>query len=527
MGNTVKTLIIPTMIGELASEKTPLIAALTSFFDTDKMEGVWASHKEYEYTYNDITYQFSFTQSILKRKRKEGKSGVRFDIYDPETTPLGKGGYGIVYPVVGTICFKAEQPILKAGNHRIVKIQDHSVKDYSAEIRKEYKGLIQAGHLHVKPPVFTDGSDGKKSYLIMDLATGVALEKILHPNKRAEISDQIPNLTVSIRLELTIALLNAIKTQILDRKLIHRDIKPWNLLVDLSRSPPTVTVIDYGFNLEEGEQDHRKVGTRAYRSPESFSACPIYSIKSDVYSVGRVLSYLWGDNYRNYYLGHDRDWDYIKNKSENVQLFHDPDIKFFLSKEEQNNIRKYINQMLSDDPNMRSTIEESIAQFSQINLQPYENLNRHRSSELDPDLFKIQLNQQIQAIRNQLRRLQIKEGNLRQRGYVDAADTMQNLIDELSINTELLARKPESSILLGYRRCCLQEINTAKSKVQNHRDSWWLVAEVATAIGLLGVGYLIAIGINYINTNRVGLFSQTESTQLIDEVKDFIIDFDS
>jgi len=141
--------------------------------------------------------------------------------------------------------------------------------------------------------------------------------------------------------------------------------------------------------------------------------------------------------------------------------------------------------------------------------------------------FTIQLHQQIQSIRNQLIILQDKEVNLRQRGHLDAANAMKHLVDELKVNTDLLARHPESSMLLGYRNCCLDEINTAKSTLQNHRDSWWFVAEVATAIGLLGVGYLIALGINYINTNRVGLFSQTKSNQLIDEVEDFILDFDS
>ncbi|MCL9684313.1 Dot/Icm T4SS effector kinase LegK1 [Legionella maioricensis] len=526
MPKTVKLLIEPTKIHELSSKNSQIIAALRSFLDTNKTEGVWASHEDYKYTYNHINYQFSFTQSILKRKRKEGKTGVRFDIYDRDKDPLGKGGYGVVYPIIGTIGFKAEKTVLKSGNQRIVKIQDHSKKDQSAEIRQEYEGLLQAGHLHVKPPVFTDGPEGKKSYLVMARAKGIALEKILHPNKRVDIIDQIPELTVAKRFELTLAILNAIKTQVTDKNLVHRDLKPWNLMVDLNTSPPTVTVIDYGFNLKQGEQDLRRVGTRAYRPPESFADHLAYSTKSDVYSAGRILSYLWGDDYHNYYLGRDKDWSYIKNKSTNEHLFHEPDIKFFLAKEKQNQIRECINQMLSEDPNMRPTIEESITQFSQIDIQPPRNRNRLGFSHIDPEQFKIRLNEQIQAIQNQLIVLRNKERNLRQRGFLFAADAMKHLVDELNTNTELLVRKPEPYILLAYRNCCLEEINAAKGPLKNHRDSWWLVAEIATAIGLLGVGYLIALGINYINTNRVGLFSQTKSEQLIDKMKDFILDID-
>ena len=525
MTKTIKLVIEPTTIHELCSGNIQATEALKSFLDTDKTEGVWVSHEDYNYTYKEINYQFNFTQSILKRKRKEGKTGVRFDIYDPDLVALGKGGYGVVYPIIGTIGFKAEKTVFKSGNRRVVKIQGHRQKDQSDAIRKEYQGLIKAGHLHVKPPVFTDGPEGKKSYLVMDYVKGTALEKILHPGKRADIIDPIPELTVARRMELTPAILNAIKTQVVDKKLIHRDIKPWNLIVDLSVSPPEVTVIDYGFNIEQGEQDHRKLGTRSYRAPESFVDHPRYSTKSDVYSVGRVLSYLWGDDYQNYYLGRDKDWSDIKDRSTNEHLFHDPDIKFFLEQEQQHQIKECLNQMLSEDPNMRPTIDESINRFSQIDIQSHRNVNRPSPSQLDSVQFKIRLNQQIEEIQNQLLLLQDKEMNLRGRGFLDAADAMKHLVDELKVNTELLARKPEPSILLGYRNCCLEEINAAKGPLKNHRDSWWLVAEIATAIGLLGVGYLIALGINYINTNRIGLFSQTKSEQLVDEMKDFILDF--
>jgi serine/threonine-protein kinase LegK1 len=525
MTKTIKLVIEPTTIHELSSANIEATEALRSFLETNKTEGTWVSHEDYNYTYNEINYQFNFTQSILKRKRKEGKTGVRFDVYDPDKVALGKGGYGVVYPIIGTIGFHAEKTVFKSGAHRVVKIENHGQKDQSDAIRKEYQGLVRAGHLHVKPPVFTDDPDGKKSYLVMDYVPGVALEKILHPVKRADIIDQIPELTVAKRLELTLAILNAIKAQVVDKKLMHRDIKPGNLIVDFGVSPPKVTVIDYGFNLEEGEQDHRRLGTRAYRAPESFVDHPLYSTKSDVYSVGRVLSYLWGDDHQNYYISRDKEWNDIKNKSTNEHLFHDPDIKFFLGKEQQRQIRECLNQMLSEDSNMRPTIEESITQFSQINIQSHRNVSRPSPSHIDPEQFRRRLNQQIQEIQNQLPLLQDKEMNLRQREFSAAADAMKHLANELKVNTELLARKPDPSILLAYRNCCLEEINAAKGPLKIHRDSWWLVAEIATAIGLLGVGYLIALGINYINTNRIGLFSQTKSEQLVDEVKDFILDF--
>ncbi|CEG56851.1 Dot/Icm T4SS effector kinase LegK1 [Legionella fallonii] len=493
--------------------------ALYSFLSEGGAEGIWSGYKDYEYTYGSIQYQFSFTQSLLKRKRKQGQEGARFEVYDTNQSPIGKGGYGVVYPITGTIKFTSGAAQVKPGGCKVVKIQDHSQKNKVIEVKQEYKGLLLSGHLHPKPPIFIAGSNGAKSYLIMDQAEGVSLEKILHPKKRGEIFEHISQFTVAKRIELTLALLNAIKKQVEEKKLVHRDIKPSNLIVDLNQSPPKVTVIDFGFNLKQGLQDYRKVGTRAYRPPESFVLFPRYSIKSDVYSVGRVLSYLWGDYYLNYYIPKDKDLDYIKNKSTNNDLFNTPTIKFVLTMDDQNKIRNHLNQMISIDSNLRPTLDESIRLFSQMNFQYYEKLDQLNRSFFDQERLK----QPLDRIRKQLIKLKEKEIDLRTRGYSNAADRMHHLVRELQINAELIANENDLVLLKGYKNACLAEIDAAKPVLQSHRGIWWLIAEIVTAISLLGVGYLIAVGINYACTNKIGLFSQTKSEQLVDEVKESLL----
>lgn len=58
--------------------------------------------------------------------------------------------------------------------------------------------------------------------------------------------------------------------------------------------------------------------------------------------------------------------------------------------------------------------------------------------------------------------------------------------------------------------------------LQKHRDSRWIVAEIITAISLLGIGYLFALGINYKITGRLGLFSQTKSDQTVEKLRNSI-----
>lgn len=520
MTRTLNLSVEPARLDELNRTNAEAMDALAHYLQDSNTIGIWGSGENHVYTYKQVNYSFNFKQSIVRRNRKEGREGYRFEIYNPQQ-PLGKGGYGIVYPISATVKFEAGIPVVKKSKNRLVKVQTHKKQELISSVMKEYMGLLRAGHLHVKPPLFIKYPVENKSYLVMEKVEGFTLEQILNPDKRRKIINYVRELTLEKRIELTFAILKAIKTQVTDRQLIHRDIKPGNFVVDLGQSPPVVKVIDYGFVLQPDEQDNRQVGTRAYRAPESFAYRPNYTNKADIYSAGRVLSYLWGDNYNNYYISRDKNYDYIKTKSTNKDLFCLPEIEFFLTKEDQNKIRAIIAGMIRENPDHRLTIDEAINHFSRMNFQKYQiNPSSHHH---DLNEFKLKLKRQLPEIHEQLKLLQEQEVILRNKGHSTAADTMQRLVYKLTANTNFLEHHQEPSILMKYRICCLDEINLSRNELRIHRDSWWLVAEVASAIGLLGIGYFILFGINYYNTGRLGLFSQTKSDQMVDQVKESIL----
>lgn len=525
MSKSVQITIQPDTINQLHHDNNEAAMALYSLLTEDNANNLWSSHQYYKFSYLETNYQFSFTQSILKRKRKEGKEGDRFEIFNSNQHPLGKGGFGIVYPIIGTMKFIAGKPLIQTKKKRVVKIEDHSKKNKVNSIIDEYNGLLKSGHLHPKPPVFI-GIDAKiKSYLVMYEAGGVPLEKIMSPTKRRELIDLIPELTVAKRIDLTLAILRAIKTQVSDVNLIHRDLKPWNLIIDLKQSPPEVIVVDYGLVLEQGKQDFRKVGTKAYRATESFSGSPIYTLKSDVYSTGRILSYLWGDNYQNYYIKRDKDFNFIKSKSTNKELFNLPEIKFVLSLADQKKIKYYLDSMLNPNPDKRPSLDELLYQFSGIDSQFYNNTIEQDFKVPEPQQFETLKTRHLAFMKTQLMLLSHKEMHLLKRGCHDAAHVMNKLLLELQINTRLLEQTSNPSLLKGYKNCCMAEISKAKETLQYHRDSWWLVAEITIAISLLGIGYLISLGVNYLITNKFGFFSQTKSMQLVEEIKDSLEHF--
>ncbi len=497
--------------------------ALQSFFDTSNKDTVWYGNERYEYVYKDVKYQFTFSQAIIKRSRKEGKNGFKFDIFDPCQLPKGKGGYGVVYPIVATFIRNNEgQMTLKPGKKKLVKIEEHSQIDRTDSVQQEYKNLLRAGHLRVKKPIISTEKQSKKSYLIMEDVDGFTLEQILNPKKHVSIADKIPKLTVYRRLELTLAILHAIKEQTVDRNLLHRDIKPGNIIVDLNQNPLVVKLIDFGFAIEKEIQDYRRLGTRAYRAPESFESSPIYTSKSDIYSTGRLLSYLWGDNYLNYYVDKDKNYDYIKTKSTNEQLFSLPDIDLVLDDADKKRIGKYLNSMINENPCDRPDIDQLIRLFSKIDKQKYRAPDETKYSVQYLREFNQKLNPQLQTVEQHLIAMKRKQENLQVRGYKDAARVMSNLITKIEGNTCFLKNNPNPEFMLRYRQSCLDEIESSRKTLREHRDSYWILAEIASAIGLLGVGYLFAVGINYYQSGRLGLFSQTKSDQLASELKDII-----
>lgn len=490
------------------------MTALHSFLLQDASR-IWNLNQSYLYRYNGIDYNFMFAKSLIRRDRKEDRPGERFEIFNPALSPMGKGGYSTVYTSEGSVSFDDGFCRIKTTHPRVIKIQQHDTDYHLSAVYDEYEALRVANHLAVKPPI----CERDTSYLVMDKALGIPLETILHPDKSKTIAGQIPELTLQLRIELTFAILNAIKEQVTSRNLIHRDIKPANIIVDFSVSPPKVTIIDYGFALHNGTQDNRLLGTRAYRAPESFRKPGIYSFKTDVYSAGRVLSYLWGDDYKNYYIS-KKKWDYIKTRTTNEFLFSAPEVGFYLQDEDKESIRKCLRRMLEFQVFSRDSLDEAIEKFSLINFNKYIHLNQDGSDQKKE--LSVLEEIQLDTINDQLSALRIKEEKLRYYNENDAADVLDDLIYILAQRTEYLKTKQMPALLGKYKTMCLADIEKSRKELEAYTEVSWVLRELLSAICLLGVGYAIAVGVKYYCNGGFGLFSQNRTVQIVDDLHDAV-----
>jgi serine/threonine protein kinase/tetratricopeptide (TPR) repeat protein len=214
---------------------------------------------------------------------------------------IGEGGFGVVFlaeqsaPVRRKVAlkiikpgmdtrqviarFEAERQALAMMDHpNIAKVLDAGTTSVDRSLRERESGSRS------EPPTLDPG----RPYFVMELVQGVPI---------TDYCDQC-NLTTRERLELFITVCQAVQ-HAHQKGVIHRDIKPTNVLVAMHDGRAAPKIIDFGVAKAMGERltEHtltigfaQMLGTPMYMSPEQAELSPLgVDTRSDIYSLGVLL----------------------------------------------------------------------------------------------------------------------------------------------------------------------------------------------------------------------------------------------
>jgi tetratricopeptide (TPR) repeat protein/serine/threonine protein kinase len=194
---------------------------------------------------------------------------------------IGEGGMGTVFMAQQT------EPIKRVVAVKIIKPGMDS-RQVVARFEAERQALALMDHPHIAKVLDAGTTAAGRPFFVMELVKGVPITRFCDEHQ----------LTPRQRLELLVPVCQAIQ-HAHQKGIIHRDVKPGNVLVALYDGRPVPKVIDFGVAKATGQQLTERtlvtgfgsiVGTLEYMSPEQAELNQLdIDTRSDVYSLGVLL----------------------------------------------------------------------------------------------------------------------------------------------------------------------------------------------------------------------------------------------
>lgn len=192
--------------------------------------------------------------------------GTRLGPYRIEAE-IGRGGMGVVYRGERADGEFAQTVAIKC-------LSDRGGADGAEQFRRERQILAGLKHPHIARLIDGGRSEDGWLWFAMELVSGERIDRHCQQHR----------LSLDERLKLFLQVVDAVQFAHA-RLLIHRDIKPGNVLVD---ADGCARLLDFGIASVVGSDDRSRAYTPGYASPEQRLGADV-GTASDQYQLGRLL----------------------------------------------------------------------------------------------------------------------------------------------------------------------------------------------------------------------------------------------
>ncbi|HEY3972372.1 MAG TPA: protein kinase [Candidatus Sulfotelmatobacter sp.] len=179
---------------------------------------------------------------------------------------IGRGGMGVVY--------EALDPKLE--RHVAIKMILGATPGLLARFDREARSTGSLQHQNIVT-IYEFGDQDGSPYLVMEYLEGMSLDAALSSGRK---------LSLATKLSICVDVCNGLNYAH-DRGIIHRDIKPGNIML---LEDGNVKIVDFGIARigDTGASHTEVVGSLHYMSPEQFQSQPL-DRRTDIFSTGVVL----------------------------------------------------------------------------------------------------------------------------------------------------------------------------------------------------------------------------------------------